>query len=317
MTMKKFAFMLMAFPLLGIGMASCSDEEEFSGGGNESDEAELVVDELKTLQSSLVKVDDNGAFQERIVGVPLDQADTTEVSVGVDNLKEAKAMFLGWLADTTQVSADGSTMQFTTRKGSAHFLEESNGEGQLAYILFDVPGLKYVSRVNFIKNEAWPDNASEKGFHKLGVQYEYKAWTGGPNKGSDSFDQNKMETFVCIREYKNGKPALLAGISCQSYHLPWRGSSQYGGNIPGKAKAQEISEILRKDWDNWKSLFNANNKNLLNDSWEYWIQSGHDYWFAQYRDAITLQNGSIDDYDVHWKEPRKSVFFYIESGLKE
>ena len=85
----------------------------------------------------------------------------------------------------------------------------------------------------------------------------------------------------------------------------------------GKAKAQEISEILRKDWDNWKSLFNANNKNLLNDSWEYWIQNGHDYWVVQYRDVITLQNGSINDYDVHWKEPRKSVLFYIESGLKE
>lgn len=315
--MKKIAFMLMALPLLSIGMASCSDDEEFTGDGSETGEGELVVDELQALQSSLVKVDDNGAFVERIVGVPLDQADTTEVSVGVDNLEEAKSMFRGWLADTTLVSADGLEMHFTTREGSARLVEESDGEGQLAYVSFNVPGLRYVSRVNFIKNDAWPDNSSGKGFHKVGVQYEYKAWTGGPNKGSDNFDPGAMETFVCVREYKNGTPALLVGISSKSYYLPWRGSDQYGGNMPNTGKANEICSILRADWNNWKRLFNANNKNLLNDDWEYWINSGHDYWVAQYRDAITLQTGRIRDFDVHWSEPKKAVLFYIESGQKE
>lgn len=156
-----------------------------------------------------------------------------------------------------------------------------------------------MTRLNFIQSEAWPDNAPSKSQYKMGFQYELRGFT----------DEDWLETYVCIREYKQGKQGMLAGISSKSYSLMWRYEGSYGGRMPSAASAEEISSILRKDWDTYKGYFNANGKNLLNDTWHYWIREGYDAGFWQIREAIVLKTGKVDKYDVHWKEPRHNVLF--------
>lgn len=124
-------------------------------------------------------------------------------------------------------------------------------------------------------------------------------------------------SFVCVREYSNGKPALLVSMTKDPLYLYWRYSDGYSGNIPDREKASEISEILRSNWDQYKAFFNEGGTNLLLDNTDYWINSGKDYVFAVYRDAINLQTGVISRFDVHFQEPEKRALFYIESGLKE
>lgn len=319
MKLTKFFFPAIAFMVAATSLASCSDndEPEKPADPDKGDVYVMPVDELAELQDALVKTDKDGNLVSRITGVSLDAANPDEVSVGVESYEDAVSTFGSLFADTTVISDNGTYARFSVQKGSARLTKASGKDGLVAYADFDVEGLKYVSRINFILNSAWPDNAGAKGFHKLGVQYEYKAWTGAPTPAAtDWFDQDELYTFVCVREYQNGKPALLVGISPRTYYLYWRYADQYAGNMPGKNKATEISNILRSNWEYYKSVFNANDKNLLNDGWEYWIHSGHEYVFEVTRDAIRLDNGKIDWYDVHWKEPKKSVLFFLEAGQK-
>ena len=166
---KSLLFLWFVVPFLGLNLAACSDDDNPGGPGDGGDVVEEPVDELAVLQSSLAKVDESGNLQERILGVPLDPADETEVSVGVDNFEEAQFLFLSLFADTTRISSDNMEATFSCAQGSARLVQQTDDNGLVGYATFNVPGLKYVSKIDFIKNSAWPDNASGKGFHKLGV----------------------------------------------------------------------------------------------------------------------------------------------------
>lgn len=315
--MKKIFFVPLVLGLTGLLAASCSDDKK-DEPENPGDATELYfVDELQDLQASIAKVDEQGNLVERVLGVSLDAADPDEVTVGVESLDEAKEIFRSLFADTTLVSADGLSATLTTRKGSASLQTPDGGAaGLIAKATFDVPGLKYVSAVNFISNSAWPENASEKGFHKLGVKYQYKGWTGPSTLDSSNFDENQLFDYVCIREYKNGKPALLAAITPDEYYLNWRKSDGYSGNIPNKAKAEEIAKIMQGNWSAYKSYYKVGDREILNDGTQCWINDGSDSWFSQKRVWIRLKDSYTKSINVHSDDPTRAVLFYIESGQK-
>ncbi|MBR4845864.1 MAG: hypothetical protein IKU98_05540 [Bacteroidaceae bacterium] len=305
--MKKLAFYLLMIPLFGIGMTSCSEE----GNGTDTPETPqedsvYVEDELAILQNYLVKVDEEGNLVERLWGEVLDEAAPDEVTVGVDSLAQAVAIFKGLFADTTVISEDGMLATFSVQEGSAE-LKVANGEnGLVAYATFDVPGLMYVSRINFILNSAWPENATAKGFHKLGVFYEYKGYT----------DSDKLYKYLCIREYGNGKPALLFAIGTTPIYLNWLDEDEKMGNMPRENKAKEISTILRGDWDYYEKHMNTEyGCTALKKGWEYWYRDGI---FAVFYNATYYINLSTGETDSEWVigwEPRSSLF-YMESGQK-
>lgn len=317
--MKKTGFLFASalLALFSAGITACSDNEPDGGKGGDTAYDE-PVDELQYLQSSIVRVDDNGEIVERLLGEPLDAAAPDELTVGVDSFDEARELFRSLFADTTKVSDDGTMAEFSIKKGTATLMQSNGNDGRVATAVFDVPGLQHVSKLHFILHSAWPENAGGKGFHKLGVLYEYKAWTGNPTPAAtDRFDPNAMYQFMCIREYKDGVPALLMGISPNDYYIYWRYSSEYSGNIPGKKRAQDMSAIVRANWDFFEKSYNAGGNSRLHKGWQYWIDSGKDYGFAVYRDAIDLSTGKVERYDVHWKEPKRAVLFFVESGLKQ
>lgn len=318
--MKKLAFYLFMISLFGIGLASCSEENNGSDTPETPQEDSVYVeDELAILQNYLVKVDEEGNFVERIWGEVLDEAAPDEVTVGVDSLAEAVAIFRGFFADTTVISEDGMLATFSVQEGSAE-LKVANGEnGLVAYATFDVPGLMYVSRINFILNSAWPENATAKGYHKLGVFYEHMGWTGDPSYQDSDFDRYEFFKYMCIREYNNGKPALLFAVCPTPYVLSWRYMDEYGGNMPKEEKAKEISNILRNDWAYYKKRVNeVYGCTALADGWQYWIYGGADYGFVTFTDCIDLGTGEMDYYEIRnsWTIEKLATLFYMESCQK-
>lgn len=305
--MKKLAFYLFMIPLFGIGMTSCSEE----GNGPDmpetpQEDSVYVEDELAILQNYLVKVDEEGNLVERIWGEVLDEAAPDEVTVGVDSLAQAIAIFKGLFADTTVISEDGMLATFSVQEGSAE-LKVANGEnGLVAYATFDVPGLMYVSRINFILNSAWPENATAKGYHKLGAFYEHKGYT----------DRDKLFKYLCIREYNNGKPALLFAIDTNPRQHSWILSDDYNGNMPSEDKAKEISEILRGNWDYYEKHMNAKyGCTALKKGWEYWYRDGVFAVFYNGMCYINLSTGETDIDNLIGQDNR-STLFYMESGQK-
>lgn len=317
--MKKIVSLLFILPFFGMGIMSCSNDDEPIQ--NTDDEAVIhVEDELAILQESLVKVDENGNLVERILGVPLDAADPDEVSVGVDSYDEALETFGNLFADTTAVSNNGTLAEFSLQQGKAELTKASGSKGMVACAVFDVPGLKHVSKVNFILNSAWPNNAGGKEYHKLGYQYQMKGFTGKPTyiekRNGSSWDQNELHTYVCIREYSNGVPALLVAISNGNYTLCWRYMEEYGGNMPAEWRAKGISDILRSNWENYKKWFNANgHTNRLNDATTLYIYGGKDHGFWVNTKTIRLFDGHIDDLETKNNRHDRAALFFMESGL--
>ena len=302
--MKKLAFYLLMIPLFGIGMVSCSEEDNGPDMPETPQEDSVYVeDELAVLQKHLVRVDDEGNLVERIWGEVLDAATPDEVTIGVDNLAEAVEIFREFFADTTEISDDGMLATFSVQEGSAE-LKEANGEnGLVACAAFDVPGLKYVSRINFILNSAWPENATATGYHKWGVIYEYKGFP----------EEDYYHKFMCIRKYENGKPALLFAISPDKWAISnnvLKGKN--GVNLPTEEKAKEISEIIQTDWEVYSERYNkACGENLLNVNEGYWY--GKIGILSYY--CIRVSSGEIDNSYGITKTYRRNLF-YMESGQK-
>ena len=312
--MKKLAFYLLMIPLFGIGMASCSEEDNGPDMPETPQEGSVYVeDELAILQNHLVKVDEEGNLVERIWGEVLDEAAPDEVTVGVDSLAQAIAIFRGFFADTTMISEDGMLATFSVQEGSAE-LKAANGEnGLVAYATFDVPGLMYVSRINFILNSAWPENAKAKGYHTVGGVYEHKGFTANTTEGGVS----KFEKYLCIREYNNGTPALLFAIHTTPIILNWCMDEEYMSNMPSEDKAKEISEILRAKWDDFEKRMNAvYGCTALKKGWEYWYRDGVYAVFENRTYYINLSTGETD-WDSNWNGfGKRSTLFYMESGQK-
>lgn len=297
-----------------VSLPACSgDDDPIIDDENPEQE---VVDQVAALKQSLL-TEENG--QEVLLrGVALDAADPTVVSISVDDSDDAYRRFSMLFSDDTETNAEGVTFVLTDtlsqNAGTARFVKSSDANGLVAYAEFDVPAIPQLSRINYILHSAWPDNAKVKGFHKLGVRYEYKGWSSGPTVDS-SFDKDEWFRYVCVREYDGGEPALLIAISPNMHYINWRKSGKYSARIPGKKRALGISDLLRSDWDTYARFFNKDG-DVLNKGEYYWIDSGSEYLVATYRDAIRLSDGDIDDWDVHYKEPEKRVIFFIESKEK-
>ena len=305
--MKKLAFYLLMIPLFGIGMASCSEDNNGTDMPETPQEDSVYVeDELAILQNYLVKVDEEGNLVERLWGEVLDEAAPDEVTVGVDSLAQAIAIFRGFFADTTVISEDGMLATFSVQEGSAE-LKVANGEnGLVAYATFDVPGLMYVSRINFILNSAWPENAKSKGYHQFGWFYEHVGYTTG----------SKLYKYLCIREYNNGTPALLFAIDTNPDTWSWSAQKEYMGNMPDEDKAKEISKILRGNWDYYEKHMNAEyGCTALKKGWEYWYRDGLYAVFYNGMCYINLSTGETDIDNIIGQDER-STLFYMESGQK-
>ena len=311
--MKKILFLFLVITGTGL-FTACSDDNNDVDDDNKTYVRRDTVDELGIIQNNLVRLNEKGEVDEYVLGLPLDAADSTELTVGVESYNEAVQLFDNIFPDTTLISMDGTRATLTVDEGSALLTPADGTDGLLATAKFSIPGLKHVSKLRFIKNSAWPENATEKKIHTLGMVYPDKGWTGPCNYTIDTkFSEDEEYDYVCIKEYSNGQPGILLAFTPKKYDLPWRYHAEYGGNIPSEKMAKTISDVLRGNWDRWEKKFNG----LLKKDTEYWIEEGSDWGWFQWRSWIILNTGEIDDYEMWVSEDYCYVMFYRPAGVKK
>ena len=314
--MKKFlilaGFCAMAFA--GTMLCSCSDDNEGTDDGDNKKYERLDhFDELGIIQNNLVRLNEKGEVDEYILGIPLDAADSTELTVGVESYNEAVQIFDNIFPDTTVISMDGTHATLTVDEGSATLTPTDGTDGVLAISKFSIPGLKHVSKLRFIKNSAWPENATTVKLHSKGVFYEGTGWTSD-DYYSSRFKKDDTFDYLCLKEYSNGQPGILCALTTDKLELDYSYFEQYGGNMPSMKIAREISEILRGNWDYYVAKYNGA---LVKDA-EYWVGEGSSYWIMRFHDCIYLSSGKEDYFENDNVGHHKArTMFYMKAGVKK
>lgn len=265
----------MSFAFIAMTFISCSNEDEPEiNPDNNQTEAE-IIDELQELQDNLTVLNEDGSLKEYIYGIILDESKPGVVSVGVDGFDEARKIFSVLFADTTNISKDGTKAQFSTRQGSASLIADDGTNGLIAHVDFDVDGLKYVDRINFVLHEAWPENDTMRSVYKLGVTYRFQSAKG------DSY----LFRYVCVREYRRGSPAMLVSLDGGKWGK-YPGSYEH---LCTESEATEVSSVLRANWDYYKNVFGG----YLTDNEKYWIKKSDGGFPLRWDYAINLQTGNV------------------------
>lgn len=264
--MKKINFyvaVILVFCTMTI--TSCSSDDMIPEMSQEQGDV-TTFDQVKFLQNSIVRVDSLGGFVERIHGVPLSSIDTTEVYIGVADLAEAAEMFQNWLSPDTEIyqsvpSAVDMEVGLKDENGQLQetvYFKSIDENPTLAEVTF-VKGsvIKYVSKVIFIKESAWPNN--DESPYCIG---------------------DAVSIGYCIREAGNGVSGLELGI------YPERKAANCDYYYAEPSLAKVASSILRKDWNMFEMIFG----NSLSKDEYYWIEETHP--LGNY--AIRLYDGDID-----------------------
>ena len=78
-----------------------------------------TYDDLDYFQNSIVRIDSLHNFLYRAYGMPLDADDTSHLYIGVENLEEAKDIFMNWIAPDVVITenSDNLTCPLTDENG--------------------------------------------------------------------------------------------------------------------------------------------------------------------------------------------------------
>lgn len=275
--------------------------------------------QLEYLKNCLLITDENGETSI-LRGVALDTADPTVISLSVEDVEEAEEKFHELFYDTPY-SEISSTYTLNDNRGSARFfVNDPPIDGIVAYAEFNIPEIPQVTKINYVLESSWPENAAARGTYRKGNSYQMKGWDKTTKDQLGGASKDKLEWFVCLREDKNGNPALLVAITDDTYHLRWywyeRDSGMYE-RFPGRSRAQSISKLIRAEWDNYCNIYNKNVPGALTANQNYWIDDGSDYFFARFRCAINLYNGNITDYDTQYGSKHCRALMFREEKTKK
>ena len=255
--MKTRHFLMMATLAVGMAMTSmmmtsCAKEDNPVNDEPEYDDETLRyvegilqtgTDELLLFQNHIVEIDSLGNFVCRVHGMPLDPADSNILSIGVEDLAEARAIFEGWLPDEpvmTENAPNVLTFYPKDEEGNTQgeiYFTPSDADDLIAKVTFsESTNLLHFTTIRFIPNSLWPDIPGD-------ADSPYKLW---------QLVYLPKGIFQCIRESGNGKTGLLAYVSGDlinpMYRLNNGGNTQHGAT---ESISKEVSLILRDKWHMW------------------------------------------------------------------
>ncbi len=284
----KFYIAMIAVVLFAASVTSCSPNEDFAEEQEQGEE--VVFDQVKYFQDYFVNLDSLGNFILRVNGAKLNPADSTELYIGVADLNAAAEMFKEMQSPDTEVRLSApSTIDMEAdlrdRTGQCQetvyfkVVDESPTLAEITFAKGNV--IKYVSKVIFIKESAWPDN-------------DESPYLIGDRVYSHIYG-------MCIREKKNGVAGLLLYV----------GDKVKAGNdkvdlAANATNAKEASKVLRQDWD------------TLADMWGYdELKRGEFYWISDFsawpplsRCAIRLSDGKIEGFAFYREKHYIKVFTF-------
>ncbi len=273
--------------LLAPSLTSCDDDDD----DNIKKEPEAIIrepqdhDDLEFLQANLYTTDAAGKMTAHVNGIPLDQADTTIVSIAEGTLAAAEKTFMSWLSIPERAVRTSTGYSYEMRSvsgdsiGILSFTSVNQAEGVLATLTYECnKPLPFVSEVKFLAK--WPENASSP--YKFNTTVQVGDYS-----------------FYCLREAADGKQGWLIGLT-SPFTI---------------AKADQISDIERRllaDRMQMLIMSRAIEKDSLNpylnqaeivDSVNYILRTEMDS--REYYDAASFKDGLVKDFAT--KHPNDSL----------
>ena len=300
--------------LLCIPAMLCACQKEQNDQQEEADAPKASEIQLSYLKHSLLYTDEQGEIS-LLRGVALDAADPTNVSLSVEDLEDAEYKFHELFYEDTPYSDLSATYTLDDNCGTAQlFVNDTPVDGVVAYAEFDIPEIPQITRLNYVLESSWPENAAARGYYKKGSTYQLEPWD------ADNYDwfvssRNKKEWFVCLREDKDGNPALLVAITDAeydfSYSWNWRNAGFYK-RVPGMNRAEGIQKLISAEWENYCNIYNSKVPGALTENQYYWTDEGSDKVFKSYRYTIKLFTGEPEKLEVQNHDPKRRALFFFE-----
>ena len=276
--MKKTLYILvgllaLAFSALSFGACEKNDPEDES---SMLIEVPGTVDDLSYFQNAIAPSYEGGYYYA--YGEALYPNDPEHLYIGVNNIAEAKEFFMGWMAPDVEKLEDGDaiTCSLSDEEGNAQgivYFIPGSGSTVADVVVSNGTRIRYFNKITFLLNSAWPYNSADSKWKKFDVVKKVQAdkdtqFHFGYYQGDCILD------LVCVHEAGNGvKPLFIAigkgtGRKCGD-SVTGMEFDQFraSGYMPNLEKAQEISKILRKDWNLFSAVFKSIDINLGEPCW--------------------------------------------------
>ena len=298
------------------GFAACSNDDDEENPNVPERETVTTFDDLAYFQDAFIETDSLGKFIAHCVGTPIYENDPTHLYIGVETIHEALEYWDACLAPdiTRTTSADNSYNYTLTDKegqlqGTVSFAPGTES-GHVAEITTNATDLKHFKAVTFLLNSAWPFN-SEEGTYRLGDVRNIALTDASIQITGAQYNCN----FVCVREKSNGVRPLYVGITNVELCPGEEEVSPLLNSVycPAEAKAKQISELLRKDWELFEACFEEAGGGPLKRGWYYWYDKiTWKYLVSFSQGCICLSTGELSDWDFMWHYPKKHVLLKVD-----
>ena len=279
MKTKKSILWLLGLMLCATPMfTACSDDDDDNKKENPSQKESAKYDDLSVFQNAICRIDSLGHLERYNVGEALYEAEPQHLYIGVDDIEEAANWFRNWIApdETLGNSTTNLTAQLTDTLGRAQgtiYFKAGTGQTVAEVTYSPETQLKYIDRITFLLNSAWPFNSSGNQWHKGDIKKFHI--TGKAGNSLDDDDQTL--NFVLIREGRNGVKPMWCAITNNTYrNVNFNGWTDFeriqsSSYCPSYATACTISDILCSDWSFFMSKFKEAGEGELNWGSSYWI----------------------------------------------
>lgn len=276
-------------------LTACSSDDDESNQAPGRLET-TTYDDLDYFQRTIVRIDSLGNFICRQYGTPLYDNDTTHLYIGVDSIAEAEKMFRSWLAPDIEVvptSTGDITISLTDKEGHAQgtlFFRPGTGATVAEITASPDTRLLHFSQVTFLVNSAWPFNSATSRWHVGDIVHDVHI-----EAETEKVLENVPRNWVCVREARNGVFPMFCAITVNSYEHQVRGlvrekitRTKY---CPDMGMANNISQLLNKDWDFFAACFEESDGGARLDDDGYWIDDAHNNWLYSYYEVFFYHSG--------------------------
>lgn len=306
---KRFLPALLAMLMLATvapTFTACSDDDDDKNNSEQTESQKLQYDDLDIFQRAICNIDSDGQLVRYQFGEALYDAEPQHLYIGVDNIEEAAKIFRCWIAPDVELgtitpTVSDLTAQLTDTLGHAQgtiYFRAGSGQTVAEVTYSPETKLKYIDKITFLLNSAWPYNSGELKWH-LGDIRSFRI-TGNCSEGLA--DNDKSLNFVLVQEGGNGLYAVWAAITNNKYtnssgKQKWGAENSfdkvfYSDYCPTRSSADYITIMLRENWNFFVEKFKQAGCGPLEASASYWINSTHWDW-GRYYECMAYSSGYV------------------------